>query len=269
MKSIEKFIAWLEGEVGYLEKKSNAQLDDKTANAGSANYTKYARDLDKLNYYNGKKNGYSWCCVFPDAGRTACFGMDTALKMVGQKQGGLGAGVKYVAQYYQAIGRLFSSPQRGDQMILVSRNSKGDVTTWLHTGIVKEVKNGRVYTIEGNTSPASGVVSNGGGVYEKSYQLDSKSIYGYGRPLWELAEKEMEKEAQEMTEKEVQQIVDKAIEKLKEELKPKTYNTIAQVPDWAVPTINTLINKGKLKGDESGNLNLSEDLMRALVIMNR
>ena len=31
------------GEVGYLEKNSNAQLDDKTANAGNKNYTKYAR----------------------------------------------------------------------------------------------------------------------------------------------------------------------------------------------------------------------------------
>ena len=29
-------------EVGYLEKRSNADLDSKTANAGSNNYTKYA-----------------------------------------------------------------------------------------------------------------------------------------------------------------------------------------------------------------------------------
>ena len=34
-------------EVGYKEKASNAYLDDKTANAGSANWTKYARDLAK------------------------------------------------------------------------------------------------------------------------------------------------------------------------------------------------------------------------------
>ena len=35
-------------EVGYLEKKSNKNLDSKTANAGSANYTKYGRDMHKL-----------------------------------------------------------------------------------------------------------------------------------------------------------------------------------------------------------------------------
>ena len=30
-------------EIGYHEKKNNSQLDNPTANAGSANYTKYAR----------------------------------------------------------------------------------------------------------------------------------------------------------------------------------------------------------------------------------
>lgn len=32
------------GEVGYLEKATNSQLDSKTANAGYNNYTKYNRD---------------------------------------------------------------------------------------------------------------------------------------------------------------------------------------------------------------------------------
>ena len=34
-------------EIGYKEKRTNAQLDDKTANAGGGNYTKYARDFDQ------------------------------------------------------------------------------------------------------------------------------------------------------------------------------------------------------------------------------
>ena len=45
MKAIDKLIATAEAEIGYLEKKSNKDLDDKTANAGSSNYTKYNRDL--------------------------------------------------------------------------------------------------------------------------------------------------------------------------------------------------------------------------------
>ena len=53
-------------EVGYVEKATNSNLDDKTANSGSGNYTKYARDLDEINFYNSKKNGYAWCDVFVD-----------------------------------------------------------------------------------------------------------------------------------------------------------------------------------------------------------
>ena len=53
-------------ELGYKEKASNASLDDKTANAGSNNWTKYARDLAAAGYYNGNKNGFAWCDVFVD-----------------------------------------------------------------------------------------------------------------------------------------------------------------------------------------------------------
>ena len=43
-------------EDGYLEKASNKSLDSKKANAGRANYTKYARDLDAIpGFYNGVK----------------------------------------------------------------------------------------------------------------------------------------------------------------------------------------------------------------------
>jgi peptidoglycan hydrolase-like protein with peptidoglycan-binding domain len=42
-----------------------------------------------------------------------------------------------------------------------------------------------VYTIEGNTSSASGVVANGGGVFAKKYRLDYSRIAGYGRPAYD------------------------------------------------------------------------------------
>lgn len=35
------------GELGYVEKATNSQLDNKTANPGRANWTKYARDFDE------------------------------------------------------------------------------------------------------------------------------------------------------------------------------------------------------------------------------
>ena len=36
------------GNRPYLEKRSNAYLDDFTRNAGSNNYTKFARDVDRV-----------------------------------------------------------------------------------------------------------------------------------------------------------------------------------------------------------------------------
>ena len=57
MSEVKKVLEIALAEVGYLEKKSNNQLDNKTANAGYNNYTKYARDLDAIpDFYNGKKN---------------------------------------------------------------------------------------------------------------------------------------------------------------------------------------------------------------------
>ena len=45
-----------------------------------------------------------------------------------------------------------------------------------------EVKDGRVYTVEGNTSSQAGIVANGGCVAQKSYDLHDPGIAGYGRP---------------------------------------------------------------------------------------
>ena len=55
-----QLIAIAKAEVGYLEKASNSQLDNKVENAGYNNYTKYARDLYAAGYYNGNKNGFAW-----------------------------------------------------------------------------------------------------------------------------------------------------------------------------------------------------------------
>lgn len=56
-----------------------------------------------------------------------------------------------------------------------------------HTGLVYKVEAGKVYTVEGNTSGASGVISNGGGVCKKSYSLNYPRLAGFGRPNWGTA----------------------------------------------------------------------------------
>lgn len=169
-------------EVGYLEKASNSNLDSDTGNAGYNNYTKYARDLDKLGYfYNGPKNGYAWCDVFVDWCFVQAFGVETAMKLLNQPRKSCGAGCYYSAGYFKSKGQLFKTPEVGDQIFFY--DSSFDEPS--HTGLVYAVDSSYVYTVEGNTSSSSGVIANGGGVFKKKYSRNYNMIYGYGRPLYD------------------------------------------------------------------------------------
>ena len=180
---VSKLLEVAAGEVGYLEKKTNKNLDSKTANAGYNNYTKYARDLDKLGYfYNGKKNGYAWCDVFVDWCFVTAFGVEQAMKLLQQPKRSYGAGVGYSKNYYKKKGQFHKkNPQPGDQIFFY----KANLVTLAHTGLVEKVDETYVYTIEGNTRESSGVVANGGGVVRKKYKLNYKRICGYGRPNYD------------------------------------------------------------------------------------
>lgn len=149
-KNIEKLILIAKNEIGYLEKKSNIQLDDKTANAGSNNYTKYWRDI-KPSY-----QGQPWCAGFVSWCFMKAFGREKAKDLLKHWP--------YV--YCPTLGNLFTknaNPKIGD-IVIFYRNG-----TFTHTGIVTAVIGDKFYTIEGNTSGASGIIANGGGVCQKSY----------------------------------------------------------------------------------------------------
>ena len=162
MKPVERLLATARAEIGYIEKDTNAQLDDKTANAGDGNWNKYARELDALGVvYNGKKNGYAWCDIFTDWCFIQTFGLELGLQLLCQAK-------------------------NGDQIFFTNDGGK----TMYHTGIVEKVAGGRVYTIEGNTSSAAGVVANGGCVRDKSYALTYSKIGGYGRPNFSIVPEE-------------------------------------------------------------------------------
>ena len=182
-----QLIAIAEAEVGYLEKKSNSNLDSKTGNAGSNNYTKYARDLHSAGYYQANKNGYEWCEVFNDWCHWIASGKDAKLAQEVIFQKGLyGAGCTWSAKCYRDAGRWHTTPQVGDQAYFGTKGNE------YHTGIVSKVTADKVYIIEGNTSGASGVVSNGGGVCEKAYALGYAKIAGYGRPNYDAEAKPAE-----------------------------------------------------------------------------
>lgn len=181
----EKVLVIALGEVGYLEKETNSQLYETTANAGDENFTKYARDLDQMHFYNGRKNGHSWCDVFVDWCFVKAYGETDARKITFQPMLFLlnkGAGCRYSREYYQENGRLFDIPQAGDQIFFYGNDGK----TVCHTGLVYKADDIWVYTVEGNTSSDPGVVENGGSVNKKKYLLTDSRIAGYGRPYYEL-----------------------------------------------------------------------------------
>ena len=156
-------------EVGYKEKASNSQLDNPTANAGSNNYTKYARDLRDAGYYNGNKNGFAWCDVFVDWCFYKAFGKTEGQRIECQT-GDLGAGCKYSKQYYQNKGRCDRMPKVGDQIFFTSGG------TISHTGIVTAVNGDKVTTVEGNS---------GDQVKKHTYSLSNSYIDSFGHPLYD------------------------------------------------------------------------------------
>lgn len=155
-------------EVGYREKASNAYLDDPQANAGGANWTKYARDLAAAGYYNGNKNGYAWCDVFVDWCFFKAYGAVEGQRIQCQT-GDLGAGCIYSAQYFMMQGRYDKNPKPGDQVFFNVNGSIG------HTGIVVEVTGSSIVVVEGNSSDR---------VQKLTYDRNSSRIAGYGHPRY-------------------------------------------------------------------------------------
>ena len=72
-------------EVGYLEKQTPEQLDEKLSNPGDENYTKYARDMHAhLGFYRGGKQGLPWCDVFVDWCFVEAYGVSAARRLLCQ-----------------------------------------------------------------------------------------------------------------------------------------------------------------------------------------
>lgn len=180
MTPIEKAAAYVvgiaEAEIGYCEKATNSQLNDKTANAGSGNYTKFAAYFDDLwnrgiKWYNTRKQGAEWCDMFFDWCQCQAWGYDVARKVVYQPMESAGAGCPYSASYYRANNAWFSAPKPGDQIFF---GAKGKET---HTGMVVGVTNIQVITVEGNSGQRTA---------RRTYALTDGNIAGYGRPNYQL-----------------------------------------------------------------------------------
>lgn len=167
-EAIDRVLSIALAEDGYKEKRSEKDLDSKTANAGAGNYTKYGKEMHQIQPSNMDYPA-AWCDAFVDWCFYKAFGADPARKIL------CGTFDDYTvnsAGYYKQAGRWSTTPKRGHQIFF--RNSSGIC----HTGLVYSVDGGKVYTIEGNK---------GNAVCRSSYSINDASIAGYGMPRYDLA----------------------------------------------------------------------------------
>ncbi len=167
-------------------------------------------------------------------------------------------------------------PRRGDLLLF---DWDKDPVLAEHVGIVTGVENGYVCTVEGNS---------GNTVREKRYAINSGVILGYA--AWEdkevrnMTKEEAEKlmdrkvgeakaaavaEAQGYADRQDEEVMVKAKEYAREAASQVVYHTPEEVPDWARETVRRLAASGVLRGDEKGDLALSLEMLRMLVIMER
>ncbi len=190
-----KVISIALAEEGYLEKSASAWrkygkdcLYSKTDYAGSDNYTKYGYEMHQL-YPSVMDFPAYWCDCFVDWCFYQAYGTSNAKKLLG---GNFDDYTKNSINLYKAKKAFFlkgeKTPLPGDQIFF---SKDGTFSGVHHTALVIEIKNGYVYTIEGNTSAGSAVVANGGGVARKTYNINSGNIYGYGRPPYDIEESEI------------------------------------------------------------------------------
>lgn len=176
-------------EVGYLGKKSNAKLYEKTANT-SGKFTKYAQELYEAGYYNANKNGFNYCAIFVDW---------LFYHLAGSKEDAIevkpyniyNASCTWCKKAYQSAGRLRDQPEIGAQVFF--KNSAGEVS---HTGIIVDINSDEgIVTVEGNVS---------NNVVTCTYDLTNSRLDSFGLPFYE---EEPEEDGIKVTEEQIAQLL--------------------------------------------------------------
>lgn len=168
MKASE-IIELAKSEVGYCGKKSNKDLYDPTGNQLGL-FTKYAQELYDAGYYNFNKSGYDYCCVFTDwlffhiAGTK-----EEAIKV--KPYNLYNAGITWSKKSFVDVGRIINSPKPGACIYFLDKSKE-----LAHTGLVIEVGDDYITTVEGNVSKK---------VVQKTYKINDPCIDSYGWPFYE------------------------------------------------------------------------------------
>lgn len=164
-----KVIKVAKKEVGYKEKKTNAYLYFKEKNAGTNNYTKYGKWIGA--------NGDYWCASFLSWIFYKAYGNAEGKEVL---HGGYSPACETIRMnFVRKKSFKTKNPKKGDVIFFKGTRHSGAN----HIGLVIEVKDGRVYTIEGNADDTDS--DNGGAVVKKSYPVGYSRILGYGVPKYD------------------------------------------------------------------------------------
>lgn len=191
---------------------------------GQVGYKEYQGNNNKYGVWYGMNN-QPWCAMFVSwcAAQIGVLGANNQSGIIPRT-----AWVPDYLTYYSSKGLYKAkgsyTPKCGD-IIIYGSNS--------HVGLVESCANGKVITIEGNTS-ANGNSSNGDGVYRRTRSLTDSWIKGYCVPEYEEEEDEVR------------------------------YQKLSEIPSWGKETVEKLMDKGIIQGNTNG-LDLSNDMLRVLV----
>lgn len=167
MGTLKGIIERSTNEVGYIEKASNSNLDSKEGNKGTANYTKYARDINNLGLMGCQ--GQAWCGTFQFWIEVQEFGLEQALKNWNMtKSNYCGYSCFETYDVFKSAGKVGKTPRLGAVVIF----------TQSHMGRVIEINGSTFKTVEGNTSPQR-YDRNGGMVAIKEYDVSDSKIKGF------------------------------------------------------------------------------------------
>ena len=170
----DRFLKIARDQLGYLEKASNANLNNFKANPGNRNYTLYGKEFGA--------NGYAWCANFMSWAAKAAGIPESVIPRSGSCSTIMQIASKMKIFHYRGD----YIPVPGDLILFnwnCGSNPRAVGTSCDHVGIVESVDSQYVHTIEGNTSDPS-KTSGYEGVYRKTYKLNSNFIVGYLHPNW-------------------------------------------------------------------------------------
>lgn len=161
--------------IGYLEHDHDGLLFVYQANAGKGGYTVFARIIaEHYRWRNFQR--LPWCAVFVHAVFLMALGKKEARALLGKPH----PGTRVLARRMKQKGRWRNkdyTPKPGD--IIFCSNTQDALIG--HCGIVIDVTDDIVVTIEGNTVDPSGTFGKdqGGAVAQRERSKDDPAIVGY------------------------------------------------------------------------------------------